>query len=92
MANLRAICIATPNINTVIYSNFSSLLNIFVVSVLCVTIIGYFVVSSGNGMVFNFTNFNNFFDKTSSFFQFSDINCQYSSFPAPEGKKSRRIC
>ena len=70
MANLRAICIATPNINTVIYSNFSSFMNIFVVSVLGVTIIGYFVVSSGNGMVFNFTNFTNFFDKTSVFSNF----------------------
>ena len=91
MATLRAKCIATPNINTVKYSNFkifSSFLNIFVVSAHCVTIIGYFIVSSGNGMVFNFTNFTNFFDKTCSF-QFSAINCHYSSFPAPGGKKSR---
>ena len=44
---------------------------------------------SGNGMVFNFTNFTNFIDKTCSFFQFSYINCHYSGFPAPGGKKSR---
>ena len=31
----------------------------------------------------------NFSDKTCSFFQFSDIHCHYSSFPAPWGKKSR---
>ena len=36
-------------------------MNIFVVSALGVTIIGYFIVSSGNGMAFNFTNFTNFF-------------------------------
>ena len=66
MAILRAICIATPNINTVIYSNFKiffKFLNIFV-SALGVTIIGYFLVSIGNGMVFNLTKFTNFFDKT----------------------------
>ena len=63
-------------------------MNIFVVSDLGVTILGYFIVSSGNGMVFNFTDFTNFFDKF-AVFQLSDINCHYSSFPAHGGKKSR---
>ena len=63
MAILTAICIATPNTNTVIYSNFKKLkfFNLFVFSALGIAIIGYFIVSSGKGMVFNFTYFTNFF-------------------------------
>ena len=55
-------------------------------------IIGYFIVYSGNGMVFNILTSQilpTFIDKTCSFSQFSDINCHYSSFPAPACKKSR---
>ena len=47
------------------------------------------MVSSGNRMVFNVTNFTKCFDKTCNVFQFSVSNCHYSSFPAPGGKNSR---
>ena len=73
MAILRAICIATPNINTVNYSNIYNFLKFF--ECFCcfslgVTVIGYFIVSSGNGMVFNFTKFTIFLIKLAVFSNF----------------------
>ena len=62
-ATLSAISIATPNINTVIYTNFFKLFEIFVLFELIQTlmskmllwglIIGYCIVSCGNEVVLN---------------------------------------